>query len=77
MLSFIQSVRMKIWRCVLCASPENGCIIGGTASPLGPESARGVDQAAEHQLAGDERKQGNENFLRRKHYLPYTSLILA
>ena len=46
-------------------NPESGCIVGGAAAAGRPESAGGVDEAAEHQLAGDERKQRDENFLQR------------
>ena len=46
--------------------PESGCIVGGAAAASRPESARGVDEAAKHQLAGDERKQCDENFLQRR-----------
>ena len=48
-----------------CVAPESGCIVGGAAAARRPESAGGVDEAAEHQLAGDERKQRDENFLQR------------
>ena len=49
-----------------CVPPESGCIVGGAAAAGRPESAGGVDEAAEHQLAGDERKQRDENFLQRR-----------
>ena len=53
-------------RIVKYQAPESGCIVGGAAAAGRPESAGGVDEAAEHQLAGDERKQRDENFLQRR-----------
>ena len=51
------------WISVSPVSPKRGSIVRRTAAWRGPECAWGVDESAEHQLAGDEREESDENFL--------------